>query len=93
MDRQTFWVVALTLGFPTLVVGGAVIGGRLSPTSRRHTEKFVLLPLLVLLGTLGLIFAGLQHRWLDLSAIGFGLALSLERLLKHIRAPRLSPSE
>jgi hypothetical protein len=42
---------------------------------------------------LGLTFAGLHHRWLGAMVIGFGLAVSLERLLKHIRATRLTQSD
>jgi len=52
LDTQTLWIVALILGFPTLVIGGAIFGGRLPPSSGRRIEIFVLLPLLVLLGAL-----------------------------------------
>ena len=81
-------LIAIIFGLPALLVVGAITGSVLGPDRRRLAEMVVLLPLLVLLGAVGVVLMFVEHSWLGLAGLAVSFAITLERFVRHIWGTR-----
>jgi hypothetical protein len=77
-------LIAIIFGLPALLVVGATTGSMLGTDRRRLAEKYVLMPLLVLLGVAGLVLMFVQRNWLGLAGVLVSFAVTMERFMRHI---------